>query len=194
VIIGFGLPNKEAKTLFAYEDIKGEAHAVHANRINAYLVDGGTVILESRTKPISNVPLVQYGSMINDGGHLLLTSQAPSGSPHALHTSQQLLKKRMSAKRGRIAHQQQLSPCAVHTHVHAADVRQKADLALGVAASQGDGNDVALLALKRFDAAQAVPALQRQTQPQSNIFHTDVWFFLWLNSRMNHDRSSIRMG
>jgi len=57
----------------------------------------------------------------------------------------------MPAQRGRIAHQQQLAPCAGHAHVHAADVRQEADLALRVAARQGDGNDVALLALKRID-------------------------------------------
>ncbi len=72
-------------------------------------------------------------------------------APHTLHISQQLPKKRMPAKRGRIAHQQQLAPCAGHAHVHAADVRQKADLALGVAARQCDGDDVALLALKRID-------------------------------------------
>jgi hypothetical protein len=41
----------------------------------------------------------------------------------------------MPAKRGRIAHQQQqLAPCAGHAHVHAADVGQEADLALGVVA------------------------------------------------------------
>jgi len=57
----------------------------------------------------------------------------------------------MATKRGRIAHQQQLAPCAGHAHVHAADVRQEADLALGVAARQGDGRDAALLALKRID-------------------------------------------
>ena len=74
-------------------------------------------------------------------------------SPHPLHISQQLPKKRMPAQRGRIAHQQQLAPCAGHAHVHAADVRQEADLALGVAARQGDGDDVALLALKRIDGA-----------------------------------------
>jgi hypothetical protein len=34
----------------------------------------------------------------------------------------------MSAKRGRIAHQQQLAPCAGHADVHAADVRQEADV------------------------------------------------------------------
>jgi hypothetical protein len=38
----------------------------------------------------------------------------------------------MAAKRGRIADQQQLAPCAGHAHVHAADIRQKADLAWGL--------------------------------------------------------------
>ena len=45
----------------------------------------------------------------------------------------------MAAKRGRVVHQQQLAPCADHADVHAADVRQETDLALGVAACQGDG-------------------------------------------------------
>ena len=44
----------------------------------------------------------------------------------------------MATKRGRIAHQQQLAPCTGHAQVHAADVRQKADFALGLAARQGD--------------------------------------------------------
>jgi hypothetical protein len=73
----------------------------------------------------------------------------------------------MPAKRGRIAHQQQLAPCAGHAHVHAADVRQKADFALGVAACQGDGRDAALLALKRIDCAHAEAALQQLVMPPS---------------------------
>ena len=100
----------------------------------------------------------------------------------------------MATKHERISHQQQLARWAGHAHVHAANVRQEADLALGVAARQRDGNDVALLALKRIDGADAEPALQQQTQPQSNIYHTNVWIFLWPNATMSHDRSSIRMG
>ena len=90
-------------------------------------------------------------------GHLMRRTV----TPHPLHISQQLPKKRMAAKRGRIADQQQFAPSAGHAHVHAADVRQKADLALGVAACQRDGNDVSLLALKRIDGANAGPALQQ---------------------------------
>jgi hypothetical protein len=74
----------------------------------------------------------------------------------------------MPTKRGRIAHQQQLAPCAGHAHVHAADVGQEADLALGVAACQGDGNDVALLALKRIDGAHAEPACVLQSAQRRN--------------------------
>jgi predicted DNA binding CopG/RHH family protein len=47
---------------------------------------------------------------------------------------------------GVLAYQQQLAPCAGHVHVYAADVRQKADLALWVAAYQRDGNDVEVIA------------------------------------------------
>ena len=38
----------------------------------------------------------------------------------------------MATKHERIAHQQQLTPYTGHTHVHAADVRQETDLALGL--------------------------------------------------------------
>ncbi len=99
-------------------------------------------------------------------------------APRPLHISQQLPKKRMAAKRGRIAHQQQLAPCAGHAHVHAADIRQKADLTLGVAARQGNGNDVALFALKRIDGAHAEPALQQRvtTQPSKVLTQRKVLF------------------
>ena len=68
----------------------------------------------------------------------------------------------MTTERGRITHQQQLAPCAGHANVHAADVGEESDLALRVAARQRDGNDVALLALKRIDGAHAEPAAQRR--------------------------------
>ncbi len=89
-------------------------------------------------------------------------------STHSFHIRQQLPKKRVPAKRGGITHQQQLAPCAGHAHVHAADVRQEANFALGVAARQGDGNDVALLALKRIDGAHAEPACVLQSAQRRN--------------------------
>jgi len=73
VIVGFGLPNQRPKTLFEYDDIQGEAHAVSAKPINAYLLDAPLVFLENRRTAICDVPPMLFGSMPNDGGHLLLS-------------------------------------------------------------------------------------------------------------------------
>ncbi|WP_233250153.1 MULTISPECIES: DNA methyltransferase [unclassified Limnohabitans] len=89
VIIGFGLCNRSDKTIFEYADIKGEPLAVPAKNINPYLVDANNVALSKRSTPICNVPEMQYGSMANDDGHLLLDSkekeQLASTHPEVLH-------------------------------------------------------------------------------------------------------------
>jgi hypothetical protein len=43
--------------------------------INAYLVDGNNVIVEKSRKPISDLPIMSYGNMALDGGHLLMSDQ-----------------------------------------------------------------------------------------------------------------------
>nr|WP_296870406.1 DNA methyltransferase [Tibeticola sp.] len=72
VIIGFGLDDRPDKTIFEYADIKGEPHAVPARHINPYLVDGPDVVLAKRGSPLCAAPQMNYGSMANDGGHLIL--------------------------------------------------------------------------------------------------------------------------
>ncbi len=72
VIIGFGLHDVANKMIYEYADIKGEPHEIKANNINPYLVDASDVIIASSRQPISNVPPIVFGSMPNDGGHLLL--------------------------------------------------------------------------------------------------------------------------
>ncbi|MFA6972119.1 MAG: DNA methyltransferase [Gallionella sp.] len=73
VIIGFGAFNAEKKTIYAYEDIRGEPHAVAVRNINPYLVDAPDVVLPNRRKPILPIPEIVFGSMPNDGGNLLMT-------------------------------------------------------------------------------------------------------------------------
>jgi hypothetical protein len=68
-------------------------------------------------------------------------------------------------------HPQHLAPNASHAHVHTANVRQEADLALGVTPYQCNGNGVALLALKRIDRAHAGPALQQQIIQHGAVFN-----------------------
>ena len=73
VIIGFAAFDTARKTIFEYDDIRSEPHAVPAANINPYLVAAPDVALESRRAPVCNVPDIVFGSMPNDGGHLLLS-------------------------------------------------------------------------------------------------------------------------
>ena len=72
VIIGFGLQDVSNKTIYEYEDIKGEPHAVRASNINPYLLDAPNTLLEKRREPICNVLAITRGSQPTDGGHLLM--------------------------------------------------------------------------------------------------------------------------
>ncbi|MFM7352062.1 MAG: class I SAM-dependent DNA methyltransferase, partial [Microcystis aeruginosa] len=73
VIIGFGLENIDNKRIFDYADIKGEPTERRVKNINPYLVEGSDLVILSRRKTISSVPEINFGSMPNDGGHLILS-------------------------------------------------------------------------------------------------------------------------
>lgn len=72
IIVGFANFDSTNKTIFDYEDIKGEAHEIKAKNINAYLVDAKNIFIEKRRKPICQVPAISFGSMPNDGGYLII--------------------------------------------------------------------------------------------------------------------------
>jgi len=75
VIIGFGAFDVEKKTIYEYEGIRGEAHAVAARNINPYLVDAPNVVLENRQHPICAVPEIGIGNKPIDGGNYLFTPE-----------------------------------------------------------------------------------------------------------------------
>jgi len=75
VIIGFGLQEAAQKTIFEYENIQGEAHAIAARNINPYLVDALNIMLINREKPICNVPVIGIGNKPIDGGNYLFTPE-----------------------------------------------------------------------------------------------------------------------
>ncbi len=62
VIVGFANYDTTNKSIFEYEDIKGEAHEIKAKNINAYLVDAKDILVEKKTKPICNVPNIIKGN------------------------------------------------------------------------------------------------------------------------------------
>ena len=72
VIVGFGRERVAEPLLFDYQSPSSDAQRVTAKRINPYLVDAPEIILENRRTALCNVPPIVFGSMPNDGGHLLL--------------------------------------------------------------------------------------------------------------------------
>lgn len=72
VIIGFANFDSNNKSLYEYNDIKGEPHLLKVKNINPYLVESKDILLSKRTNTICKSPIMNYGSMPNDGGHLLL--------------------------------------------------------------------------------------------------------------------------
>ena len=75
VIVGFGLQEPERRRLFEYADVDGIPHERVVAQLNAYLVDAPEVVLPSRREPLCDVPSMVFGSMPNDGGHLLLSDE-----------------------------------------------------------------------------------------------------------------------
>lgn len=73
VIVGFDRGTSPAR-LFTYASPRSEPDEVAVSaEINGYLIDGPRVLVSSRSKPISgDLPPVTFGSMPNDGGHLII--------------------------------------------------------------------------------------------------------------------------
>jgi len=75
VIIGFANFSIKNKLIFEYLDINKEPDELKVKNINPYLIDAkDTVILKRRTN-ISNAPIISFGSMPNDGGNFLFTTE-----------------------------------------------------------------------------------------------------------------------
>jgi len=75
VIIGFGTSPHPRPRIYEYADIRSEPHEILAQQINAYLVDAPNVLVESRGKPIADVPEIGIGNKPIDGGLYLFTPE-----------------------------------------------------------------------------------------------------------------------
>ena len=71
VIIGFSNYDIKDKTIWTYENIKGEPQEIKVKNINPYLLEGRDTIVLKRNSPICKVPEIYFGSMPNDGGYFL---------------------------------------------------------------------------------------------------------------------------
>ncbi len=75
VIIGFAAVDTPNKSIYEYENIKGEAHAVKASNINPYLVDAANVCVTNRYDPICHVPKIGIGNKPIDDGNYLFSGE-----------------------------------------------------------------------------------------------------------------------
>ena len=74
VIVGFANFDITEKYIFDYEDIQGEPLTIKAKNINPYLVDGSDdTIINNKSVPLSNIPLMRFGSMPRDGGNFIFS-------------------------------------------------------------------------------------------------------------------------
>jgi hypothetical protein len=71
VIEGFGIDNPARKKLYDY-DQEGNATESDVANISPYLLAGSDLVVQKRTRPLCGQPPIVFGSMPNDGGHLLL--------------------------------------------------------------------------------------------------------------------------
>ena len=74
VIVGFSVQmNPAEKLLFTSKQVK------HVQNISPYLIDAPTLFIESRNKPLCNVPEICKGSQPTDGGNLIVTEEDYNG-------------------------------------------------------------------------------------------------------------------
>ena len=71
IIVGFSLFDRKEKRLFHYTKVDGDPIETSAAEINAYLIDGPLLFINSRTTPICDVPKIGIGNKPIDGGNYL---------------------------------------------------------------------------------------------------------------------------
>ncbi len=74
VIVGFGATDRAGKRLYDYAADDSKAVVETVRNISPYLLAAGDTVLTKRTTPLCDVPPISFGSMPNDSGYLLLTS------------------------------------------------------------------------------------------------------------------------
>jgi hypothetical protein len=74
VIIGFSLSQKDPRYIFDYANPGAEPLRIRSSNINPYLVDAPNILLRNQSRPLCSVPSIAFGSMANDGGYLILST------------------------------------------------------------------------------------------------------------------------
>lgn len=92
-IVGIRNISKNDKYIFSTGGV------VKVNNINGYLLDGDNSYINRRSKPLSkNFPSMVYGSLINDGGNLVLSRSEMNNLVLAYPSAKELVKRYIGSK------------------------------------------------------------------------------------------------
>ena len=75
VIVGFGLVERQKKTIFEYPKIDDNPVANDVKRINPYLIEAGNILVSTKDSPPEGILPAAYGSKPVDNGNLLFTTE-----------------------------------------------------------------------------------------------------------------------
>lgn len=67
--------NKSNAVKYIFQTNNNVVHKVLASNINPYLIDNRNIYIVPRANVLSNLPEINFGSMANDGGNLLLSEK-----------------------------------------------------------------------------------------------------------------------
>jgi hypothetical protein len=90
-VIGIACNPPAVRRLYSLGD-DGKQTLKETSHINAYLVAGPDVAVEAESQPISPVCPMNFGSMANDGGHLILDRQAADAAIRQHHVSARFIR------------------------------------------------------------------------------------------------------
>lgn len=91
IIVGLSLQKKQAKKIFQIND-KGDDIVMNVGLIGPYLIPETTIIVEGRTKPLSELSFMQLGNAPYDGGNLILEKSEIEGSGLSLDDQKKWLR------------------------------------------------------------------------------------------------------
>jgi len=84
--------------IFQYATVTSEPHQIPVKRINSYLINAENILINSRSKPISNIPEMTYGNKPVDGGHLILSDDEKKDFVNKEPNAEKYIKPLISAR------------------------------------------------------------------------------------------------
>ena len=75
IVVGYSNHERKEKTIFSYDNISGDPNSNKAKLINGYLIDAPLMFFDKSKVQVTNELPMDYGSMPNDGGYLLLSDE-----------------------------------------------------------------------------------------------------------------------